>query len=107
MHDEHSPDSADEAEQFDEARDLLDEARRRLREVPAETVVVNHVMGLYELAAIHLSDIEPDLDSARLAIDAVACLVEGLGPRLGDDTPVLAESLSTLRMAYVQVSGRR
>jgi hypothetical protein len=29
-------------------------AGRRLTEVPAEIVVTNHVMGLYELAAIHL-----------------------------------------------------
>lgn len=93
-------------DQYDEARGLLDEARRRLREAPAHVVIANHVMGLYELAAIHLSDTEPDLTQARLAIDAVGCLVEGLGDRLGDDAPVLAESLSTLRLAYVQVSAR-
>lgn len=94
-------------DQYDEARGLLDEARRRLREAPAHVVIANHVMGLYELAAIHLSDTEPDLTQARLAIDAVGCLVEGLGDRLGDDAPVLAESLSTLRLAYVQVSARK
>ena len=52
---------------------------------PAEVVVTNHVMGLYELAAIHLSADEPDLASAALAIDAVACLVDGLGDRLGPE----------------------
>lgn len=93
-------------DQYDEARGLLDDARRRVREAPAHVVISNHVMGLYELAAIHLSDAEPDLTQARLAIDAVGCLVEGLGDRLGDDAPVLAESLSTLRLAYVQVSAR-
>ena len=40
--------------------------------MPAEVVVVNHVMGLYELAAIHLSSDTPDLVSAALAIDAMA-----------------------------------
>ena len=57
----------------------------RLAEVPAEVVVANHVMGLYELAAIHLGAAPPDLGQAALAIDAVACLVEGLGDRLGPD----------------------
>ena len=59
----------------------------RLAEVPVETVVVNHVMGLYELAAIHLGADPPRLGEASLAIDAVACLVEGLGSRLGPDAP--------------------
>jgi len=90
---------------FAAARDLLDDSRRRLREVPAETVITNHVMGLYELAAIHLSDAQPDLHSAKLAIDAVGCLVEGLGSRLGPETETMAEALSTLRMAFVQVKG--
>ena len=39
----------------------MDEARRRVAEAPAEVVVTNHVMGLYELAAIHLSAEQPDL----------------------------------------------
>src|SRR3954447_25759626 len=38
-----------------EMRAELDEARRRLAEVPAAQVVANHAMGLFELAAIHLS----------------------------------------------------
>jgi hypothetical protein len=96
MDQEHSTAGAID-DQYDEARDLLDDARRRLREVPAEVVVANHVMGLYELAAIHLADTPPDLAQARLAIDAVGCLVDGLGDRLGDDAAVLVESLSTRR----------
>ena len=106
MDQEHSTTGAID-DQYDEARDLLDDARRRLREVPAEVVVANHVMGLYELAAIHLADTPPDLAQARLAIDAVGCLVDGLGDRLGDDAAVLVESLSTLRLAFVQVSAQQ
>lgn len=67
-------------------------------------VVTNHVMGLYELAAIHLASAPPDLHQARLAIDAVGLLVDGLGDRLGDDADTLAEALSTLRLAFVQLS---
>jgi hypothetical protein len=66
-------------------------------------VVTNHAVGLYELAAIHLSAEQPDLVSAALAIDGLACLVEGLGDRMGDETGTLRDALATIRMAFVQV----
>jgi hypothetical protein len=66
-------------------------------------VVLNHAMGLYELAAIHLSATPPNLTEAALAIDAVACLVEGLGDRLGDDIDTLRAALSNIQMAFVQI----
>ena len=91
-------------DELDEARALLDDARDRLRETPAELVIVNHVMGLYELAAIHLSATPPALDEARLAIDAVGFLVDGFGARLGEHAPTLAEALATIRLAYVQLT---
>ena len=56
----------------DDAQRALSDARARLAEVPAQTVVVNHVMGLYELAAIHLGASPPRLGEASLAIDASA-----------------------------------
>jgi hypothetical protein len=83
---------------LDEANQALRDAQARLAEVPAELVVTNHVMGLYELAAIHLSADPADLRAAALAIDAVACLVEGLGDRLGDDSATMRDAL-----AFVQV----
>lgn len=87
------------------AEEALSDARRRLADVPAEVVVVNHVMGLYELAAIHLSATPARLEEAALAIDAVACLVEGLGGRLGDEHETLATALSNIRLAFVQIKG--
>ena len=81
------------------------EARARLAEVPAEVVVTNHVMGLYELGAIHLSATPPDLVQAALAIDAVACLVDGLGDRLGDEAPTMRDALNNIRLAFVQIKG--
>jgi len=87
----------------EDAQNALNDARARLAEVPAETVVVNHVMGLYELAAIHLGAEPPRLSEASLAIDAVACLVEGLGSRLGPDAPTLVDALSNIRLAFVQI----
>ncbi len=70
---------------------------------PPRSVVTNHVMGLYELAAIHLASSPPDLPGASLAIDAVGALVDGLGDRLGPDTPTLRDALANIRMAFVSV----
>lgn len=94
---------SDESDVLGDGADALREARARVAEVPAETVVVNHVMGLYELAAIHLSADPPRLADAALAIDAVACLVEGLGDRLGPDADTMRDALGNIRMAFVQV----
>lgn len=90
---------------LDDAQRAIAGARDRLAEVPAEVVVSNHVMGLYELAAIHLTAEPPRLHEAALAIDAVGCLVEGLGPRLGEDSDTLAAALSNIRLAFVQIKG--
>ncbi len=95
----------EELDAIAEAQRAMDDARARLAEVPAEVVVTNHVMGLYELAAIHLSAAPPDLAQAALAIDAVACLVDGLGDRLGEDAPTMRDALNNIRIAFVQVKG--
>ena len=94
------------ADVIEDAQAAIDEARRRVAEVPAEVVITNHVMGLYELAAIHLSADQPDLASAALAIDAVACLVDGLGDRLGAEAVTMRDALANIRIAFVQIKGR-
>ena len=88
---------------LNEAAAAMDDVRRELAEAPVEVVVVNHVMGLYELGAIHLSTSPPDIRAAALAIDAVACLVEGLDDRLGPDAPTMRDALANIRLAFVQV----
>ncbi len=95
--------AADQAAQIEAA---MAEARARLTDVPAEVVVTNHVMGLYELAAIHLSSETPDLISASLAIDAMSMLVDGLGDRLGDDAPTMKDALGNIKMAFVGVKAQ-
>jgi len=75
-----------------------------LAAAPAETVVANHCYGLFELAALHLSVAPPQLAKARLAIDSLALLVEGLGDRLGEHAGELAAALDQLRLAYVRVA---
>ena len=81
----------------------LAEIRGQLLQAPAEVVVANHVYGLFELAALHLSSERPNMEAARLAIDAMAAVVDGLAGRLGDGEPELRQGLANLRMAFVQV----
>src|SRR6516164_9232798 len=73
----------------EELRAEMDRLREQLAQTPAEVVVANHAFGLFELAALHLSLSPPQLDQARLAIDALAALVEGLGSRLGEHSAEL------------------
>jgi hypothetical protein len=90
-----------------EMQDEIDEVRRQLAQVPPEIVVANHAMGLYELAAIHLSQEPPNAPAAALAIDALGALVEGLAGRLGEAEPTLRDALSQMRLVFVQVTGSR
>jgi hypothetical protein len=79
--------------------------RRQLAATPADVVIANHCYGLFELAAVYLSQVPPMLPKARLAIDAMTAVVEGLEGRLGESEPQLLEGLSQLRLAYVQIDG--
>lgn len=88
----------------EETRARLEELRSQILAAPAEDVIANHAFGLFELAAIHLSAETPALPAARLAIDALGALVEGLGERLGRNAPSLRDGLSQLRMAFVKIS---
>ena len=47
--------------------------RAELANSPVEVVVANHCYGLFELAAVYLSQQPPLLTQARLAIDALGC----------------------------------
>jgi hypothetical protein len=89
----------------EEAQAAVDAMRAQLAETPAEVVVANHCYGLFELAAIYLSQAPPMLFQARLAIDGLGYLLEGLKGRLGEAEPALLESLSQLRLVYVGLEG--
>lgn len=80
----------------------LAEARVRLMETEVSTVLANHAVGIYELAAIHLTADEPKIEEARLAIDGLAALVEGLEGRLGEGEATLRDGLHQIRLAFVQ-----
>ena len=86
-----------------EAEAQLEALRNRLAQAPAETVLANHCYGLFELGAVYLSATPPMLPQARLAIDAFAMLVEGLGGRLGEAAGPLRDALAQIRLGFVQV----
>ena len=91
-----------------EAREQLRQIREQLANTPVADIVANHVIGLWELAILHLTGPDetagPNLREAAVAIDAVAALVEGLGDRLGQNAEPLREALAQLRLAYVEAS---
>ena len=89
----------------EEAQAAVDAMRAQLAETPAEVVIANHCYGLFELAAIYLSQSPPMLFQARLAIDGLGHLLDGLKGRLGEAEPSLRESLSQLRLVYVRLEG--
>lgn len=82
------------------------EVREQLLAAPAMVVIANHAMGIYELAAIHLTAETPRLPEVVLAIDALAALLNGLTGRLGDAEHALIEALTQLRAAYLEVRSR-
>lgn len=95
--------SEEDREKLEEIATQVAEVRRQLRETPAEVIVANHAMGLYELAAVHLSADPPDLAQARLAIDAMGGIVDPLEGRLGEHEEVLRDALAQIRLAFVQI----
>jgi hypothetical protein len=87
-----------------ELADELAAMQEQLASVPASVVVTNHAVGLFQLAAIHLNRQPPNLEEGRLAIDALAALVDGVGDRLGDEAEALRQALTQIRMAFVSLS---
>jgi hypothetical protein len=89
------------------AREQLRQLREQLANTPVADIIANHVIGLWELAVLHLTPDEgraPDLEQASVAIDAIGAIVEGLGERLGQNAEPLRDALAQLRLAFVEVS---
>lgn len=98
--------SPEDRARLEQMQSEMAQVREQLLGAPASVVVANHAMGIYELAAIHLTADAPKLSEASLAIDALAALVDGLGDRLGEPTQTLREALAQLRAAYLEVRPR-
>lgn len=97
--DDLSPEDRERAEQMVSE---MAEVQRQIVAAPASQILANHVIGIYELAAIHLAQEKPKFDEARLAIDALAAVLGAVGDRLESVAPGLGSALTQVQMAYVQ-----
>ncbi len=77
--------------------------QQQLAETPAASIIANHCLGFFQLAALHLQSEQPNLVEARLAIDAFGGVLEACKGRLGPDEATLADGLTQIRLAYVQI----
>ena len=79
------PDRPDDPSDMDEEElaQQMAAMRAELVNSPVEVVVANHCYGLFELAAVYLSQQPAMLTQARLAIDALGSLLDGLEGRSG------------------------
>jgi hypothetical protein len=98
--------SPEERAQAEEMIAQMAEAQRQLVEAPIEVVIGNHVIGFYELAALHLQQNPPNFREAQLAIDAMAAVVDKLGSALGDAAEPLRQALTQIQTAFVQVKSQ-
>jgi hypothetical protein len=109
-----NPDAAAGAPPSAEEVAAVRELHERLKATPVADVIVNHAIGIWQLALVHLGVVTPpsedgrvpapDLASAGLAIDALAALVDGLRDRLGEGEEMLREALQQAQMLYVEVA---
>lgn len=95
-------------EELAAAREQLRKVREELSATPVSDIVANHAIGLWQLAVLHLGlddeAGEAKLPEAKLAVDAMAALVEGVADRLGEHREPLQAALTNVRLAYVRVS---
>ena len=76
--------------------------QEQMLRTPAAIVVANHCIGLVELAALHLGQNPPNLADAQVAIDALAGMIDSVGPRLAENGPPLRQALNQMRMAFIE-----
>jgi hypothetical protein len=82
----------------------MEEAQARMLQLPAGTVIGQQALQFYELAAVYLSQDPPRLTEARIAIDALAAVVERLGNRLGEAEPPLRQALNQVQLAFIEIT---
>lgn len=106
MTDAPNPNHEDSHEGIQDSSDgaRIDQLRKELLASAPEVVIANHCFGLFELAAIYLSNTPPRLSAASLTIDALSGIVEATKGRLGEHEKELTDALSQLRLAFIQVS---
>lgn len=95
--------SPEERAQAEQILAQMAEAQQQIAEAPGAVIVVNHLAGLYELAAIKLQTQPPQFGDAQLAIDAMAGALDLVESRLGEEGATLRQALTQIQMAFVQI----
>ncbi|HMS14650.1 MAG TPA: hypothetical protein PKD80_16240 [Microthrixaceae bacterium] len=93
-------------EQLAQATAMIEEmgrVREEMLSVPAADIIANHLMGIYELAAIHLGQNPPNFAEATVAIEALRAVVDRLDDAFGENAAVLRQALSQLQLTFVQL----
>jgi hypothetical protein len=108
------PTPPQEAPPSDEEVAALRELHARLAATPVGDVIVNHAIGIWQLALVHLGVVTPpdeqgrrpapNLPAAGLAIDALAAIVDGVGDRLGEGEEMLRDALNQAQVLFVEVA---
>jgi len=106
------PPGADEPSEEELA--ALRELHARLAATPVADVIVNHAIGIWQLALVHLGVVTPpdaqgrrpapNLAAAGLAIDALSAIVDALTGRLGEGEEMLRDALGQAQMLFVEVA---
>jgi hypothetical protein len=96
--------SPEQRAQVEEMARQMEEAQARMLQLPAGTVIGQQALQFYELAAVYLSQDPPRLTEARIAIDALAAVVERLGNRLGEAEPPLRQALNQVQLAFIEIT---
>jgi hypothetical protein len=91
------------------ARDVLDQMREQLASVSAGDIVAEAAVPLVTLAYVRLglppneNERYRDLEAARLLIDALAGLLDGVRGRVGAVEVELRKALADLQLGYADV----
>ncbi len=89
----------------EEIEQMVEKVRTEVLSTPAIQIILNHVSGLGELAAIHLSVDKPDLESSKLAIDCLDAICQTIKDKVDSQiSDAVSTMLNQLQMAWVNAS---
>jgi hypothetical protein len=81
----------------------------RLADTPVEAIATQFAVEFQEIAVLHLglaAERPESLAQARLAIDAMAAIVDAVGDRFGPNAEPLRQAVQALQLGYVEVSSQ-
>ncbi len=74
------------------------------RDTPVETVLGNHIFVLLQVAAVHLAQSPPRLESAQLVIDTLGAMLSAGGERLGEHVALYRNALAEVQQVFVRAA---